>query len=218
MTTRRGPSKKKKKKKTAKAPEKRDRREEIVSALYRCMAEKGFTAATLSDIAQAAGMSSSHLLYYFHGKDAILEALFKDECSRERAELEALPDEPSEALDAVADLFLNPKNGTKNDRVVMLDLAGQTIQNRALRKAQANHDRAVKKALAGVFKKTPRTAGVTAVDAAHSAYAMLNGLRTTSFFDSSLSGLQAHKLFRSTLYQLAGIANGRAKRATRAAS
>merc|ERR1711916_29295 len=137
---------------------------------------------------------------------------------RERAELEALPDEPSEALDAVADLFLNPKNGTKNDRVVMLDLAGQTIQNRALRKAQANHDRAVKKALAGVFKKTPRTAGVTAVDAAHSAYAMLNGLRTTSFFDSSLSGLQAHKLFRSTLYQLAGIANGRAKRATRAAS
>ena len=212
MTTRRGPSKKKKK---TKVPEKRDRREEIVAALYRCMAEKGFTAATLSDIAQTAGMSSSHLLYYFHGKDAILEALFKDECSRERAELDELPDEPAEALDSIADLFLNPKKGTKNDRVVMLDLAGQTIQNRALRKAQANHDRAVKKALAGVFKKTPRANGVTPSDAAHSAYAMLHGLRTTSFFDASLSGAQAHKLFRSTLYQLAGLTHAR-KRAARA--
>lgn len=210
MTTRRGPSKKKKK---SSAPEKRDRREEIVAALYRCMAEKGFTAATLSDIAQTAGMSSSHLLYYFHGKDSILEALFKDESTRERSELDALPDDPASALDAIADLFLNPKGGSKSDRVVMLDLAGQTIQNRALRKAQANHDRAVKKALAGVFKKTPRAAGVTAVDAAHSAYAMLTGLRTTSFFDSSLSGAQAHKLFRNTLYQLAGLTNGKGKRA-----
>ena len=199
--TSRGQAKKTKKSKT---PSKRNRRQEIISALRSCMADKGFTAATLSDIAEAAGMSSSHLLYYFSGKDAILEELFAEECAREREELAALPSDPSAAFNAIADLFLAPKKASKNDRVVMLDLAGQTIQNRALRKAQAAQEKAIKQALTALFKKTPRS-GLNPVDAAHAAYAMLSGLRTSAFFDSNLNAAQAHKLFRAVLGQLGGL-------------
>lgn len=203
MTTRRGPAKKKAKKQSP-APAKRNRREEIVAALRKCMADKGFTAATLSDIAETAGMSSSHLLYYFSGKDAILEALFAAECEREQAALQDLPKEPADAFDAIAELFLPVKKVSKNERVVLLDLAGQTVQNKALRKAQAAHDKVVKGVLASQFRKT-KGSSMTAPDSAHAAYALLSGLRTSSFFDSSLSAAQANKLFRNVLNQLAGL-------------
>ena len=49
------------------------RRSRILRALHDCVIEKGYAKTTLADVARVAGMSSSHLLYYFRGKDAILE-------------------------------------------------------------------------------------------------------------------------------------------------
>jgi AcrR family transcriptional regulator len=60
----------------------RDRRGKIVTALYRCMAKKGYAATTLCDIAEEASMTSSHLLYYYPGKEAILEEFFKSVTKR----------------------------------------------------------------------------------------------------------------------------------------
>ena len=92
----------------------RDRRGEIVAALYRCMARKGFAASTLSDIAEEAGMSSSHLLYYFSGKEAIMEAFFKWVCRRVEEDLAKVPkDSPEDRIEAIANLFLSPKGYRK---------------------------------------------------------------------------------------------------------
>lgn len=48
----------------------------IFKALHDCIVEQGYARTSLTDVARAAGMSPSHLLYYFPGKDAILEDYF----------------------------------------------------------------------------------------------------------------------------------------------
>src|SRR3974377_650880 len=52
------------------------RRRGIFQALHDCVIAQGYAKTTLADIARAAGMSPSHLLYYFPGRDAILEQTF----------------------------------------------------------------------------------------------------------------------------------------------
>jgi len=49
-----------------------NRRAAIVSALRRCMLEKGYAEASLTDLAKAANMSVIHLLYYYLSKEAAL--------------------------------------------------------------------------------------------------------------------------------------------------
>lgn len=169
------------------------------------MASKGYAASTLSDIAAEADMSSSHLLYYYPGKEAIVTDFFDTVCKRFKRELSELPAEPDRKLDAIADLFLGPRRSDKTERAVMLDLFGQTVQNRAMRKAKAAHDRFIRAELVKIFKQTPRTPGSTPQDAAQTAYAMLMGLRANSFYDASLTAAQTHRLFRQTLFRLAGI-------------
>ena len=53
-----------------------NRRESILEAFHDCILKKGYAKTTLRDVARTAGMTASHLLYYFAGKDAILEHYF----------------------------------------------------------------------------------------------------------------------------------------------
>jgi AcrR family transcriptional regulator len=54
-----------------------DRRADIVRAAYRLIAERGLEGLRFSDIARAAGINNGTLLYYFAGKDALIEAVGK---------------------------------------------------------------------------------------------------------------------------------------------
>jgi len=183
----------------------RDRRGKIVGALYRCMAKKGYAATTLCDIAEEAGMTSSHLLYYYPGKEAILEAFFKAVIGGIEKQVAMLKDcEPEARLEAIADLFLNPKGLRKVDQGVMLDLYGQAVQNKAMRKLRIAHDRRIKDVFVELFSQLPGAEG-NADDSAQAAYAILFGLRGNSFYDPQLSPAQANRLFKQTLFRLAGL-------------
>lgn len=195
----------------ARARNGRDRKQDILNALYRCMARKGYAGSTLSDVAGEAGMSSSHLLYYFSGKEAILEAFFKEASAQAKLKLQELPEAPKERLDAFADIFL-PAKADKTRRAVMMDLNGQSAQNRTLRRLKSAQDRAIKRELVNVFGGLPRATGLDADAAAHSAFAMLRGLETASFFDTSLQPAEAHRLFRLSLYRLGGLKPPRTRR------
>jgi AcrR family transcriptional regulator len=193
----------------------RDRRGKIVLALYRCMAKKGYAATTLCDIAEEAGMSSSHLLYYYPGKEAILEAFFKavtDRIDKQVAELEGT--DPAEQIEAIADLFLSSRGLRKVDQGVMLDLYGQAVQNRAMRRVKVAHDRRIQQMFLKLFERTPCAPDTTPQEAAQSAYAMLLGLRGNSFYDSQLTPAEANRLFRKTLLRLADIDASSSKRRT----
>lgn len=190
----------------ADAADARDRRSRIVRALYNCMSKKGYAATTLSDIADEAGMSSSHLLYYYPGKEAILEAFFKAVTRGIEAEIAKLNDhEPAMRIEAIADLFLSPTKLRKIDQGVMLDLYGQAVQNKAMRKIKVSHDRRIKDMFVELFRSVPGFNENEAEDAGQLAYAQLLGLRANSFYDSQLSTAQANRLFKQALLRLAGL-------------
>jgi AcrR family transcriptional regulator len=190
----------------ADAADTRDRRSRIVRALYQCMSKKGYAATTLSDIADEAGMSSSHLLYYYPGKEAILEAFFKAVTRGIEAEIAKLGDQdPAARIEAIADLFLSPTKLRKVDQGVMLDLYGQAVQNKAMRRIKITHDRRIKDMFVALFRAVPGFSESEADDAGQLAYAQLLGLRANSFYDSQLSTTQANRLFKQALLRLAGL-------------
>jgi len=184
----------------------RDRRGKIVLALYRCMARKGYAATTLSDIADEAGMSSSHLLYYYSGKEAILEAFFKAVTNRiEKQVSELRVCQPEAQIEAIADMFLSTRGLRKVDQGVMLDLYGQAVQNKVMRRIKIAHDRRVKDMFVELFEQTPRSPETSAEDAAQCAYATLVGLRANSFYDTQCGASESNRLFKQTLFRLAGL-------------
>lgn len=184
----------------------RDRRGKIVAALYHCMSKKGYASTTLCDIADEAGMTSSHLLYYYPGKEAILEAFFKTVTKRVEMQMAELKGRaPAERIEAIAELFLSPKGMRKVDQGVILDLYGQAVQNKAMRRLKVAHDRRVKDLFVDLFSELPRASETSPEDCAQIAYAVLFGLRGSSFYDSQVSAAQANRLFRQTLLRLAGL-------------
>lgn len=184
----------------------RDRRGKIVTALYRCMAKKGYAATTLCDIAEEAGMTSSHLLYYYPGKEAILEAFFKAVTKRIEKEIAELKDrEPVDQIEALADLFLSANGLRKGDQGVMLDLYAQAVQNKAMRRVKVAHDRRIKDMFVELFAQLTPSLETTPEDAALMAYAVLFGLRANSFYDPQLSPSQANRLFKQALLRIAGL-------------
>lgn len=190
----------------AEATSARDRRGKIVTALYRCMAKKGYAATTLCDIAEEAGMTSSHLLYYYPGKEAILEAFFKAVTKRIEKEISDLDhSEPADKIEAIADLFLNPHGLRKSDQGVMLDLYAQAVQNKAMRRVKVAHDRRIKDMFLELFSQLGSSLETSPEDAAQMAYALLLGLRANSFYDPQLSTAQANRLFKQGLLRIAGL-------------
>ncbi len=190
----------------AEATNARDRRGRIVTALYRCMARKGYAATTLCDIAEEAGMTSSHLLYYYPGKEAILEAFFKAVTKRIESEIALLSSrEPAGRVEAIADLFLSANGLRKVDQGVMLDLYAQAVQNKSMRRVKVAHDRRIKDLFVDLFAQLDPSAQVNAEDAAQVAYATLCGLRANSFYDAQLTPGQANRLFKQALLRLAGL-------------
>src|SRR4051794_25202759 len=59
--------------------EERDRRREILDAAFAEFAAKGFRGTTIKSIAEAAGVRSPALLYfYFESKEALFQAVFEE--------------------------------------------------------------------------------------------------------------------------------------------
>ena len=73
-----------------------ERRERILKAFHDCIIRNGYAKTTLRDVALEAGMTASHLLYYFPGKDAILEHYFDQVAKRIMARLKSFRDEKPE--------------------------------------------------------------------------------------------------------------------------
>jgi len=185
----------------------KSRRETIVGALLERMLEQGFAGTTLADVARAARMTPSHLLYYFAGKEAILNACFEGVTAQITTGLAALDAVPAEArLDAVAEYFFGGKLLHKTDLGITLEFFGLAVHDKALHQTKAQFDRMVKAWLEHTFADYPRAPGRSAADAAESAYATIVGLSTSAFFDERLGFSRAHALLRESLHYLAGLA------------
>lgn len=172
------------------------RRKLILDAFHDTIIKKGYSQTTLRDVAKAAGMSASHLLYYFSGMDAILQHYFQSVAQRIRDRINSFRGEdPSRQIDLLADLFFAGKGITNSETGFMLESFGVAVHDKQLHNEKADLDRFCKDYLEELFSRVSRTKA-RARDHAEVTYAMLIGLRTAAFFDEKLSLADARHLFR----------------------
>ncbi|MDQ0583655.1 TetR/AcrR family transcriptional regulator [Streptomyces rishiriensis] len=84
-------------------------REEVLAAAMEMIAERGLEKLTMAGLGREMGMSSGHLLYYFHSKDELLLRTLEWSEGRlgaERARLLARAAPARERLDAYVDLYV----------------------------------------------------------------------------------------------------------------
>ena len=176
-----------------------NRREHILEAFHDCIIEKGYSKTTLRDVARTAGMTASHLLYYFSGKDAILEHYFDVVSKRIMKRIDSFRnDSPLRQAELLADLFFAGKGISNSETGFMLECFGVAVHDKQLHDEKAALDRFCKDYLRELFIKTSCSPS-QARDNAEIAYAMLIGLRTAAYFDDRLELEQARRLFRAGL-------------------
>lgn len=181
------------------------RRQLILTAFHHCIIEKGYAKTTLRDVAKGAGMTASHLLYYFPGKDTILEQYFENVSQTIVERLESFSSETLQRqVDLLADLFFSGKGITRSEIGFMLECFGVAVHDEQLHDHKKKLDRYCKVYLRDLFSQSP-CGPDKAEDSAEIGYSMLIGLRTAAFFDSRLKLSRARRLFHDELSNLAGL-------------
>jgi len=180
-----------------------DRRRKIFRALHDCIIEKGYSNTTLAHIAQTAGMSPSHLLYYFQGKERILEAYFADVADwflRRLADIAREP--PGEQVERLASLWFGEGETAYADIGFMLECFGEAVHDGVMRETKSNFDQAWKGYLENLFPECSLREPLSAREAAEISYALLIGLRNSVYFDDSMSPGAAAYCFRRGIENL----------------
>lgn len=180
-----------------------NRRGRILRALHDCVIEKGYAKTTLADVARVAGMSSSHLLYYFRGKDAILEYYFEEMAGRLLERIDSFRAESRERqIDLLAELFFAGNAMSTSEIGFMLECFGAAVHDEKLHQEKSDLDREFKNYLGELFQQSA-TGAAAARNTAEIAYSMLIGLLTVAFFDERLNLSDARRLFRAEMLRLA---------------
>ena len=183
-----------------------ERRRLIFRSLHDCIITKGYVKTTLADIAEGAGMSASHLLYYFKGKEAILEQYFDAVSVRFLERIEEFGTEPPrERIRLIADFWFKGEAGTKMEIGFMLECFGAAVHDEVLKVTKAEFDLKCKGLLSEIFESSPSDFVSSPKDAAEIAYAMMIGLRSAVYFDDDIDLQGAHRLFVKTLDRMCGL-------------
>src|SRR5271157_6571018 len=107
---------------------KRERGKQRVAALLdagaELFAEKGYEAATMTEIAQRAGAAIGSLYQFFPSKEALAEALFNRFAERAAASFARVEElAPGRSARELADLFIDYKLGLGTDRDAAIALS-----------------------------------------------------------------------------------------------
>lgn len=196
---------------TAATPEKPDsrgdqRRRRIFKSLHDCILDKGYVKTTLADIAEGADMSASHLLYYFKGKEAILEQYFERVSERFLARIESFSEQPPrEQIRALADFWFKGGDSTRKEIGFMLECFGTAVNDPILQRTKADFDMRCKAHLAEIFRKAPAVTIGSPKDAAEISYSVMIGLRSAVYFDDDINLGDAHRLFVRSMLVMCGL-------------
>jgi len=184
----------------------RARRTAIASALQRAMLEKGFSSTSLSDLARAAGMSVSHLLYYFPSKEAVLEHLNTAITDQIANDLVAhRGDPPAQQINNLVDYYFGGRAVPSSYRKLLLQQMAVATHDPALRNRGKQQAARVVGYLEDLFRLSPRLPGLSAQDAGVIAGSLWMGLTVNSFFLDRLTSRRARELLRRAMLYLAGL-------------
>ncbi len=186
----------------------RGRRGAIVSALRRLILEKGYAETTLTDLANAVGMSVSHFLYYFPSKEAVLEELCAELLTRLLTEVNFHREAPPlERIQILVELVFTRDVVPRADFGFLIEIVALSLHCPRVRKLILDYYRGMMDYLSDLFRNVPRAPGRSPEDAATIAAGLWEGLIINSLFDQRLSEARARLLFKQALLGLAGLEN-----------
>ena len=182
------------------------RRRRIFKSLHDCILARGYVKTTLADVASRADMSPSHLLYYFKGKEDILEQYFE---SVSVHFLERIDDfstqKPQDQIHSLADFWFKGEDSTVKEIGFMLECFGAAVNDDVLKVTKAEFDERCKSYLADIFDASPQVFLHSSKDAAEISYALMIGLRSAVYFDQDIDLTDAHRLFLSSTLAMCGF-------------
>ena len=182
------------------------RRRKIFKSLHDCIEAEGYVNTSLQDIANRAGMSASHLCYYFSGKDSILLEYFESVSARILEHVEAIARHaPLHQIHALADFWFKGKARSRKEIGIMLECFGVAVNHSELCRAKNNFDEVCKSYLVALFEEAPSALGQSATDSAEVCYALIIGLRSSVYFDKGIKLKDAHRIFLETMLPLCGF-------------
>jgi AcrR family transcriptional regulator len=182
------------------------RRRRIFKSLHDCILNQGYVKTTLADIAKGADMSASHLLYYFKGKEAILEQYFENVSVRFLEKIDEFSHrEPREQIEALADLWFRGETSTVKEIGFMLECFGAAVNDDVLKVTKAEFDERCKAYLVKIFDASPSVFLQSSKDAAEIAYSLMIGLRSAVYFDDDIDLEDAHRLFLGSMLRMGGL-------------
>lgn len=184
-----------------------DRRDAISRALYSCIIEQGYANTTLKDIADHAGMTPSHVGYYFDDQGTILVHYTRGLCERIVAGFPTLDAEhsPDQLIDDVVTFCFGEGQPNTEFLGVVQELSGLAVHDEALREIKSQHTQHWQYFLETLFDTITPVTGLSPRDASRVTHALLAGLDTNTVFDPTLTRATAQRLFRDTLRTLAGL-------------
>jgi AcrR family transcriptional regulator len=181
-----------------------DRRQTILRALGRCIATRGYSKTSLTDIAVAAGMSPSHIRYYFHGKDAILESYLALTCDAILKEIQAInAADPAQWLEAFSRYFVGNPRISATRLKVMVEIFGISTHDPELSRIKSMYDATIRSILEGYFAKVGCAPGLDPASAAEIVQALEAGLKYNAAFQENFDSERARSLFLASVEALA---------------
>ncbi|OMB95079.1 TetR family transcriptional regulator [Mycobacterium sp. NS-7484] len=161
---------------TRRSRAKSDRRDQLIAAAERLMAERGYLAVRLEDIGAAVGISGPAIYRHFPNKEALLVELLVGISTRLLAgaqEVTATIDDPAESLDSLVDFHLDFVFGESDlIRIQDRDLAHlPDTARRQVRRAQRQY---VEIWVTVLTRLHPELAEEDARVMAHAAFGLLN--------------------------------------------
>jgi AcrR family transcriptional regulator len=182
------------------------RRRRIFRSLHDCILDKGYVKTTLADIAEGADMSASHLLYYFKGKEAILEQYFESVSVQFLQRIAGFSNrEPREQIQLLADFWFKGEASTRQEIGFMLECFGAAVNDDVLRVTKAEFDTHCKAYLIDIFNGAPSVFMDNPKDAAEVSYSLMIGLRSAVYFDDDIDLADAHRLFLNSTLSMCGL-------------
>jgi AcrR family transcriptional regulator len=183
-----------------------ERRRLIFKSLHDCILSQGYIKTTLADIAKGAGMYPSHLLYYFNGKEAILEQYFENVSESFLEKIDSFStQETREQIQSLTDFWFKGEKSTVKEIGFMLECFGAAVNDETLKITKREFDRRCKDYLEQIFSACPLAFISSNKDAAEIAYSLMIGLRSAVYFDSAIDQDDAHRLFLNTILTMSGL-------------
>jgi TetR/AcrR family transcriptional repressor of bet genes len=186
--------------------ERTDRRAQIVDTLRKCILTKGYADTSLSDLARGAGLTVSHLLYYFPSKQAVLEKLCREFLGRLTSDFKRHRDKPpEEQMRILVDQTFAGKPPAESDLKIGLEFVALSMHQPVIRKIMREHNASMMEYLTELFSKVPPHGGISAGEAARIAAGLRLGLFTNSIYDEGLSSQYIRKICRQLFLAWAGM-------------